>query len=428
MARKQKQDTGAAAAGPPSVEDCLKTMDSKSKTDKSPGLSMLTAAQSAGEWSWIDFIDPRNRVPALVMEYLWGSRGLLVNRLLKIEAEEGVGKTSFLMALYGMAQMTSNALCLHLESEGAIAPPDFLASFGCDPHRLYLPKLDKIAIDCCFNKIDEVSQGYHVEAEKRKFRMPIVAGVDSISAFGASQNMEDDATSLDTGQGGLGLHSRFLSQWFRDRWPVVSQRDLLLVAITQLREKISTQAGFPGAPRVKPGEKTTIAARPLNYHASYRLELRSSPLKDKDFTQYGETVTFIVRKNKLSPKEKKVALPLVWNAGFQFHYAAMQLLADLGPIPLRSGRTFTLVRSGQYAKIPLLAEKNSSCPAGNEDAALEFMSGLYNHTEMLTELREALRVRGHGFQFETNYMPSPIELRDIEQTEDEAASDLVSDA
>ena len=420
--RKRKEATGPVSA----FAAMMATLAENASKDKRD-LGMLgieTITQAMERWRWIDFCDPLTHTPNLALEWLWGARGMLAGRLMKIEAEEGVGKSSYCMLQYAMGQQTSESWCVHEEGEGASAPPDFIASFGCDPDKIITPRLTVRSIESCFNNIDWITYNMRKKAEKADdkeidpgMKYPILVGVDSVSSFGSSANMEDD----DAGSGGLGFHSRFLSEWFRDRWALHEDRQVLLMVIAQLREKIDTGPKFPGMVQ-QPGPKlTTLASRPLNYHCSYRLEMRASPMKVKEppYNAYGEYVTFKVTKNKLSPKGKTLEVPLVWNAGFNFVEATVDLLKKLSPLQLKDGKTFSVEARGAWiaAEAILGAEKVQS----NQEGKTHLLDVFYKNTELLMAVREALRIRGFGFDFEKKYVPTPQELEDINQTEEEAA-------
>ena len=420
MAKKQAQDNDPFSS-------MMAGLNARAKKGKNTA-TFGRLSDEAAKGRWIDFCDPKTGMPCLALEWLWGARGFQTGRILKIEAEEGVGKSSFLMLMYGAAQKTVGAWCMHFEGELAKAPPDFMASYGCDPRRILSPDLtgDNLSIEGCFSAIDETTMQMRssqpgMDPEKK---FPIVAGVDSVSSFGAAKNMEEKDTDTTSG---IGVHSRFLSGWFRDRWGHLSDRDTFLMIIAQLRSKIDTGPSFPGS-RPKQGETTTLAARPLDFHSSARLEISTNPLKLKEppYSQYGDTVTFKTTKNKLSPKGKVLKLPLIWDQGFDMTSATIELLKGLAPITLVNGQQFTIDQRGAGSlggvklHIPMLSDEGlhyfPNYLPGDLDKRRtndELLSRLYSNSELLMGIREALRIRGFGFAFETNYMPSEEEVADI---------------
>ena len=403
------------------TQNLLSVLARQATKQKKTGIGFSTVSQDMANWRWIDFCDPLFNSPCLLLEYMWGARGMLAGRMMKIEAEQGVGKSSYMMLQYAMAQKMHNAWCIHAEGEGATAPPDFIASFGCDPDKIITQQLQVRSIEACFNTLDfqtstirrqpSGSDDKDVIDPDKKY--PILCGVDSISSFGAEDNMEEDGTTeVSQGGGALGMHARFMGKFFRDRWSLFENRDVFMMIIAQLRAKMDLGPKFPGAPPQPQGEKqTTLAAQPLNYHASYRLDMRSKPLKygpEKGYEQYGELVTLKVVKNKLSPKGKSVEVPLVWNSGFDMVMPTFTFLSTMGAITLPSGGTFELhKKSGGWIDCEALGVKNATTGA-ERDIVLK----LYANQDLLMALREALRIRGFGFKFETNYQMTQAEIED----------------
>lgn len=358
----------------------------KLKKDSSYG----SISDTTKNYRWIDFIDPKNNCPALLLEWLWGGRGMLAGRMLKIDAPEGSGKSSYLMLQYAMAQKTNDAFCILEETEHAIQPPDYIASFGADPDRIVLPQMDVRSLENLFKDIDCVCAQIRSDVDPEK-KVPIVVGLDSISAAGTEDGIEEE--SFDMSKGSLGEHARVVSKWFRDRFGIIAGMDTLLVIIAQQREKINS-GGF-----ARPGETktTTIAAKPLDYHASYRLTMYNSPIKESG-REIGATVNMTVKKNKVSGKGKTCSVPLYWGRGFDLQSPCVELLAR-SPVTLPSGDVFQIDQSS-YVKCPMLNFSERSCP----EAKLDLMRAIYANEPLLMGLREALQVRGFGFSFE-NWKP-----------------------
>ena len=405
-----------APAAPLSLVD--KAMANLAKMAKKERMNITynTPVQQMEGYRWIDFCDPIRKQPALLLEILWGARGFLTGRMLKIEAAAGVGKSSFTWLMYAMAQqMPVPAFCNHYESEGATAPPDFIASFGCNPRQVLQVIPDVRSIDACLNAVDDTTRKYRLPLDKDgtdpdKLSV-IVVGVDSVSGFSGGATEEDE--KMEMGKGGLGFHARCISQWFRDKWVFQEKRDVFMLMVTQVRAKIETGGFGKHAAPTDGNENTTIAGTPLNYHSSYRMEMHSAPLKldEPPYTQYGEKVTFKTTRNKLSPKGVSVTIPLIWNHGFDFVTPTIEWLAVHSPIELPNGSMFDLVRKGGgYITCELLGITNSRDPAAVLDA-------LYANEPLLMGLREALRIRGYGFAFETAYQMSPEEIEDNTPTE-----------
>ena len=412
---KAKPTVAAPAPGAKRMDmsGAMAALMKNAKADKRDS-GFETVTSEAAKYRYIDFCDPQRNMPCLGLEWLWGARGLLTGRMLKIEAEEGTGKSSYVMLQYAMAQRMANAWCVHEESEGTVAPPDFVASFGADPTGIIMPKLKIRSIEAVFENIDWTTghlRGADIDPTKIA---PIVVGLDSISAFGAEANMDDEDTESAANGSGLGKHARVVSQWFRDKGYILEDRDVLLMITAQLREKIAT-GGFKA-----PGEqkKTTLAARPLNFHASYRLSMWASALKDeKTGKQYGEMVNFNTTKNKISPKGRTLPIALYWDHGFDLQTATCDMLRNNSPFTLPGGKKFEIAQKGAWVSCPLISDKNFP---SNPEGKYQLMKAICDDAQLLAALRETMRVRGFGFEFEQRYQPSQLELADITQTEEKA--------
>ena len=67
--------------------------------------------------------------------------------------------------------------------------------------------------------------------------------------------------------------------------------------------------GSFGVAKGGPPEKTTLGSRPLNFHATYRVELRQSKARESDGSIVGDVVTMYTTKNKLAPKFREIVVP-----------------------------------------------------------------------------------------------------------------------
>lgn len=374
--------------------DTSKLMEILSKNAKKAkvGGVFKTIADIAKEYRWIDFTDPKNNCPALLLEWLWGARGMLTGRMLKIDAPEGSGKSSYLMLQYAMAQKMHDAFCVLEETEHAIAPPDYIASFGADPEKVLVPQLEVRSLENILTNIDWISSQIRTDVDPEK-QNPIVIGLDSISAAGSSDAMEEE--TFDQTKSGIGEVARLVSRYFRDRFDALAKKDVLWIIIAQQRNKIQTGGfGRPGEPKM-----TTIAAQTLDYHASYRLTMYATPLKETG-KQVGDLVTFSVKKNKISPKSRQCTIPINWGRGFDLQTPCVEMLAK-EPIILPSGDTFS-VNQSSYVQCPMLNFSARSCP----ESKLELMQTIYANEPLLLQLREALQIRGFGFKFE-QWGPQP---------------------
>ena len=362
----------------------------------------VTASGAMDGWRYIDFCDPRTGAPFLALEWLFGCRGLLAGRVMQVIAKYSKGKSSLMYAIYGMAQRNHDAFTTHIETEGAGAPRDFIASFGCDTDNLIL--MEKNSLEACTEFIDEqvamIRGGFGGEVgengrmKKTKFddpldpgrQYPIVIGVDSMSALGMDDGVNIDIANLSKSGGGLSAHSRKLRQYFRDRVGRFKKAETLLMLASHETAKINTGPAMFAAG----GSKSALAKEAIGIHATYVLELTAKSLTGSDNrTSIGDIVTIKTEKNKLAPKRRQIEMKLVWGKGFDSVNTDFDFLLKHPESPLQGH----LSRAGRYIKCPLLSDKSFASPE-------DFMETLYANTDFIYKMRDAMNIRGYGFAFE----------------------------
>lgn len=376
-------------------------------------------------WRYIDFINPALNMPTLALEWFFGGRGLLAGRITKLQAKYGVGKSSFMWLVYASAQ-AFDSYCYHIESEAAPPPPDFIWSFGCDPSKLVTeqPK----SLEQCLEFIDQVvaeirgGMGGGINPatgrqQKTKFtdpldpnmEVPIVIGVDSVSALGLETAVETDILDMRS-SAALAKHSRIIGEYFRNRSDRFKQTQSLIMMAAQEKAVINTGGPFAHAAGNK--STSTLADSPIGFHSTYVVEMRNNKYVDKSTgTDLGERITCFTTKNKLSPKHRTIELYLVRDRGFDLVKTDMDFLVSHPASPLAG----SIGRSSHGVKSDLV----DNAKWYKDD--IEFLRKFYTNEDLVMTCREKLRIRGFEFAFETKYMPSKEEIEDNKQS---AESDL----
>ena len=383
--------------------------NAQAEDKKAMAYTLSKASALADNWTWVDFIDPATGMPCILLEWLVGCRGLLCGRMVKVEALEGVGKSSYCFLQYAMAQK-QGAYCWHGESEHAPPPPDYIASFNCDPSLLLVQQPG--SIERAFYAMEEFIQTIRTQ-EDPEMKHPIVVSLDSISGFGADSQIDEEEIPELGASGGLGAHARAVSKWFRDRGWTLDKNKVVMLATAQLKMKIETGFKQKGG---GPPKDVTIADRPLNFHASIRLRMSSTPLKDKNMEDVGEYLTLHTTKNKLSPKNRQVTLHLYRDYGFDLVSPTCDWLRTFSPWQLPDGSTFSITQAGAYLKSDrLLGGQNVH---SNTEGKKELMTAFYADEGLVRAVRERLRIRGFGFDFEERYQLSAEEAEDQADTQE----------
>lgn len=374
----------------------------------------ITAGEFTKGYKYIDLIDPKTRNPALALQYLFGARGIVRGRLTNMIAKGSCGKSSFMYFVYACAQlMEGGAWCAHAETEGAPAPADFIASYGADPDDLLIG--DPRSFDDMTSWVDTLEAQVRGEwgggvsdktgkSVKSKFTDPVdpncdhplVIGIDSISVLGKdSEVMVDVAdTSKDRRIAGLAKSAR---EYFGARLKRFNLRDTSMFVASQETKDIRTDMFSP-----KGSDVTCKAYEALFIHSTYVLLMSTRKWCDKEapYTQWGDIITLYTDKNKVSARHKKIDLYLKHNHGFDMVATDLNWLRTHNASPFRDPNL-----TDKYGEIRMHGGRYK-CeyihPEYFPDAE-SFLSALYSNEEAMRNIREDLRLRGYGFDFETKY-------------------------
>jgi RecA/RadA recombinase len=184
----------------------------------------------------------------------------------------------------------------------------------------------------------------------------------------------------------MGKHARAFSKFFRGKLDFFEYADAFLMASAQLKANIQTGFQVPGASKT-----TTIADGPFKFHSSWIIHMTHRKLKEND-VDVGEQVVCTMTKNKLAPKNRKLVIHLYRDGrGWDFTKANIDLLfSNTSPFPDEFSGS-----GGWYRHSEINDGKNLRAP--------QFVEAFYAHPTLLDRCREKLRIRGFGYDFETNY-------------------------
>jgi RecA/RadA recombinase len=397
MAPKKKPPSGLSG-----IMDVVRK-NAASANAKGAAATLQSAADIMRNWKWVDFIDPHTGHPNLLLEYLFGARGYLCGRMYLVEGDEAASKSSLCFLSFAMGQKTCDATCWHGEAEHAPPPPDYIASFGTDTSKLMISQPG--ALGRALLALQMIVNAAKTEVEDRKLQ-PILASLDSVSGFSADEDQDGENLVEGGNIGGLGYHARKISEFFRERGWWMEKNDLVLICTAQHKDKINT-ATFGN--KAKNDDPTTIAAKPLRFHATGRLTVEARELwepvsegSDKKRVT-GKLITFYTAKNKISPPHRRITVPLRSDLGFDFVVPCAQFLKERSPWIDPKGAVFlNLETRGSWYVCEELNVKGQG-----ESTLRLFMDELAKRTDIVMQLRESLRIRGFGLPFEEQYAHVP---------------------
>lgn len=375
------------------------------------GSTICSASDVMKTWKYIDFCNPQLNIPAIGMEWLFGARGLLAGRIIQLRATYSKGKSSFMYYMYACAQKPIiDAYCYHIETEGAAAPPDFLYSFNCNPDQLAIDEVS--SFEDCTAKLDTMiawirgGRGGGIDPEtgrtkKTKFtdpvdadkNAPLIMGVDSLSSLGFEALVNQDVLDM-TKTAQPGKVAKGLREYLSERVGLFRDSQALVMLSSHETAKINTggKKSFGQGP-----EKTAKAQEAIGVHATYAVDVDSHKWMDKEAgVELGNRVTMYTFKNKLSPRYRKLEIFMRIGKGFDMVETDTNFLLTHPASPLSSDEAWRQGGINSGIKCPMLSDKVFKT---NED----FIRTLYANTEVLMKLREKMRIRGFGFDFETKY-------------------------
>ena len=392
---------------------------------KDGGSSIQSASDLMKSWKFVDFFNPKTDLPSISLEWLYGARGLLAGRIIQFRAKYSKGKSSFMYLMYACAQKRHDAYCLHVETEGASAPADYIAAFGANPGTLAVDEIE--SLEECIEKVDtvvcEIRGGFEgtVSEEGRKLKTkftepldpnnecPIIIGIDSLSSLGIKSGVGVDVMDAgDTPQ--ISYHSKKLREYFRNRVGRFRDTQTLLMLASHETGKIEVgKRHFGGSPG---SDKTSLGQEAVGIHATYGADLDNRPWMDKTVgRQVGDIVTMFTFKNKLSPRNRKLELYLVSGQGFDLTKTDVEFLmnhpASPFAVPEDSTDKKPLYRSAHGIHCKALSDK----PFKTDE---EFLRAFYANEDILKGCREVLRIRGYGLEFESKYAPPDIDAEDAD--------------
>lgn len=406
--------------------------------------SVTTITDYYKDTKYIDMLDPVKGRPCLTMEWLLGARGFPAGKVYQLRASFSAGKSSFLYYVYGCAlhgskgQNDRKAWVAHIETEGAPNPPDYVAQFGFDPSLfLYMKAND---LNDLFKKIDTFDMALHGgrdgtinpetgRAAKSKFtkenaldpdmEKPAIVGVDSLSNVGSDAG--GDFVDLDKSEK-PGGDSKDVRRFMRAREQDYDNHKLTLFLTTHETTEIKTGPGAGyGGPKATARNQMAIGMA-----LTVAISTKDYPWKDAKTSEVlGSKQILTTFKSKLAPRNRTVTLFRKNLGGYDMAETDLQFFMGdpknnncsnnpfmpggfLCPEGAKCG--ITKVRGGYSA--PMISDKVFK-------TADEFVEALYSDEERLRKIRELLRIRGFGFDFETKYTMPEEEERTVEELEED---------
>lgn len=261
-----------------------------------------------------------------------GRPGIPCGRLTVIQGKEASGKTTVVTHIMAECQRRGG-LAVYLDAEYAFDSEraERMGLYDADT----LPKGSDLLplvivhpdyLEDALSKIEETINRVRDEDED------ILTVVVWDSVAGTATKAEVEGTFDDNMQ--PGTHARKLSAALRKLVKLVAHDRIALVFVNQLKDAIGS-FGFGG------GQTTSMAAKPLGYHASVRIETFYTGTvgggKEKRRASTGITSLAKITKNKLAPPFREAEFIIDFNYGIDDAASRVQLAQQLGIVGKRGG-------------------------------------------------------------------------------------------
>lgn len=237
---------------------------------------------------------------SLALDVALGTGGLPKGRIVEIYGPESSGKTTLTLHAIAHSQK-AGGVCAFIDAE----------------HALDVKYADRIGVQTNELLVSQPDTGEQaleiVELLVRSGSLDLIV-VDSVAALTPKAEIEGDM-----GDKHVGLQARLMSQALRKLTSIVSQHNVTVIFINQLRMKIGVMFGNP---------ETTTGGNALKFYASVRLDIRRIAAIKKTDQIIGNRVRVKVVKNKLAAPFKEAEFDIMFNEGISSASSLLDLAVN----------------------------------------------------------------------------------------------------
>ena len=371
----------------------------------------LTSASDGINASYLDVWNAKDDLPSIAQEYMVGGKGWLDGRICQYRATFSKGKSSMMYQQYGASQLRHGAYCFHVETEGAGSPPNWIASFGCNPEDLMM--LESESLEKCFGFIDQMRCEFRggngvKDPIDPKNEHPLVFGVDSLSQLNVDSLAQQDVMDM-TKASQPGVVAKKMREWFSANVQKLRASRTFLFLTSHETAKIATGPMAFGGP-----QKTAKAQEAIGVSGTYAYDLGVSKWTASNGDILGSVTNFKCFKNKWSGREfngkvRSVDMYLHIGHGFDLCHTDAMFLSKNPNSPFawhhELSKFGTPAKDAYGWKWPALSDKRFR-------TAEDLMRAFYANEDLLMKTREALQLYGFGFAFESGWRTRVAETED----------------
>ncbi len=245
------------------------------------------------------------------LDWILGTGGLPLGRIVEIWGGDGTGKTTIVYHIIAAFQK-KGAIAAFLDVENGF-DPKYAKRLGVDLKNLLLPNMDT-AEEWLEMLIEIIANG----------RGLMIVALDSVASLLPE-------AELDGGSGGLGLQARILSKLLKRVVNAAKGKRVGILLTNQVREKIGVMYGNP---EFAPG------GRALRHYASIILYLQSRGFLKVSEKRVGVKVNVRCAKSKLAVPYRSGVLEMPFGEGVNKEKAIIDCAVETGVVKKRKGGVY----------------------------------------------------------------------------------------